>query len=718
METTRRLIDHYLPPGEGFVLESLIATTYQIDFEFLEEELFAAALGVRSPLSRLRAFRTELERKLQKTEISVLYDPRGCEKLTRFSPRIDAIPISARKLHSKISLLMWSREDSGDDNAPERRMRLLIGSANLTRSGFRENYECVASIDFGGRTSAPSFLLIKAIELVEQIAVGLHIPQLSRQFASFSKQGSLLGAGRGAPEEPVAVVTAEEVLPELGRAWSAVSAYAPERVTVVSPFWPEGATAPDALSVLVQKIGSPASLDLVCRGERSPDGKNWLPVFDGEIAVALRKRIAGRLFLRAARPDFGFEPQDSPTVETGDELEDDQLAAAVGGSARNHSALQRALHAKMVMMDGTAGSVLYIGSANCTRRGLGLGGQTNFEAGIIYRLTARQRRQVTSLFEFAGPPTEVVPNCPPITVQPNTTEELAFPGFLSEVVALGNVLTIRLRGQVPNDLVLLMLVSARADDAQYWLLYRAEGAQQPAQTIVVNLGACPRCDEQLTPLPADAVDLMNRPNVVVEVRWENYKATFPVRFDDKAQLPLILSGRKPTEAELIDYFRLGREPDEWNDVTGALGDSGRQVADAPIDTRRILAYLIRRFVEAIPGIEAELRRAAYSRASLDSALRGPTSPLALAERAFSSLFQPPANDEPQKTPTAVGFQITEILASLLRSQATTGDPEMRVCFDSVLVRCRELLNTLIAQFPELQTKSFRLFKTSILGGQQ
>ena len=51
MEPTRRLIDYYLPPGEGFVLESLVSTTYQVDFEFLEEELLAAALGVRSPLA-------------------------------------------------------------------------------------------------------------------------------------------------------------------------------------------------------------------------------------------------------------------------------------------------------------------------------------------------------------------------------------------------------------------------------------------------------------------------------------------------------------------------------------------------------------------------------------------------------------------------------------------------------------------------------------------
>src|ERR1035441_2527828 len=102
MERTHRLIDYYLPPGEGFILESLVATTYQVDFEFFEEELLAAALGVRSPVSRLKAFRSELERRLQKAEVSILYDLGGCERLTRFSPRIDAIPVVARKLHSKI----------------------------------------------------------------------------------------------------------------------------------------------------------------------------------------------------------------------------------------------------------------------------------------------------------------------------------------------------------------------------------------------------------------------------------------------------------------------------------------------------------------------------------------------------------------------------------------------------------------------------------------
>ena len=48
MEKSQRLLDLYLPPAEGFILESFLATTYQVDFEFCEEELLAAALGVRA----------------------------------------------------------------------------------------------------------------------------------------------------------------------------------------------------------------------------------------------------------------------------------------------------------------------------------------------------------------------------------------------------------------------------------------------------------------------------------------------------------------------------------------------------------------------------------------------------------------------------------------------------------------------------------------------
>jgi hypothetical protein len=708
-------MDYYLPPGDGFALESVVATTYQVDFEFLEEELLAAALGVRSPVSGLRAFRSELERRLQKAELSVLYDLGGCERLARLSPRIDAIPVAARKLHSKISLLMWVRESGATDTSRERRVRLIVGSANLTRQGFRQNYECVVAADFGGRSQPPRTLLAKAVALVRQIGGESHAPQLVQQLVEFEAFAAGLAEETAAPDDPVALVAAEEVVPTVTATWAALSAKPPEKVIVASPFWAEGSTAPEALAGLFQQLGDPASVELVCRGERSGDGKRWLPVFDVSVALGLKGKLTGRLVLCATCPDVGLTTP--TTVEAGDEAEEAELASRLGASHDKSEEVQRALHAKVILLDGQDGSVLYAGSSNCTRRGLDLGGPTNHEAGFVYRLSPPLRKQVAGLLDFAGPPTEVLPDAPPPTIQPVPAEAVAVPTFLAEVVASGTHVTVRFREAGPGDLVLLMPIPTKVGDAGYWVLYRAEATGVgPEQLVETDLAACPRCDDGLRPLATDPPGQPILPHVFVEARWGSHSAIFPVRFDNKARLPLLLFGRKPTEGELIDYFLFGKESDEWEDGSGVpVEDGAGPRPDAPVDTRRILAYFIRRFVQAIPGIEAEVRRAAYSRAALDATLRGPTSPLELAERAFQSLSRPPAGDEPQKTPVAVGFQLTEILAALRRCEGAVADPDLRQCFGPVIARCRELLNTLVSQQPDLRAGAFPKYVARILG---
>ncbi len=327
MERSCRLIDYYLPPGEGFVLESLVATTYQVDFEFFEEELLAAALGVRSPVSRLKAFRSELERKLQKAEVSVLYDLGGCDRLARLSPRIDAIPVVARKLHSKISLLMWVREDRAGGAPPDRRMRLIVGSANLTRQGFRHNYECVVSVDYGGRNTSPRTLLTTAIGLVQQIGAESQDPATFTSVGGISEPKQLFFR----MEPPDLMIQSRwspqpKLFPQSATRGQRCRTKAPETVTVVSPFWAEGSTAPEALFHLFQQLGSPANLEMVCRGERSADGKNWLPVFDSSLAVDLKNRLSSRLYLRAALPDAGLQHSVQTTDDIGDEMEEKEFA--------------------------------------------------------------------------------------------------------------------------------------------------------------------------------------------------------------------------------------------------------------------------------------------------------------------------------------------------------------------------------------------------------
>ena len=338
----------------------------------------------------------------------------------------------------------------------------------------------------------------------------------------------------------------------------------------------------------------------------------------------------------------------------------------------------------------------------------------------MYRLTPRQRKQLVGLLEFAGPATEVHADRVPATVQPTDDEDAIVPTFLAEVIATGSMVTVHFRDVVPPDLVLLMPIPARAGDAGYWLLFQADPLNEsPPETTTLDLKTCQKCDDQVQLLSTDPSGQQIQPHVFVEARWQGHSATFPVRFDDKAQLPLLLVGRKPTEGELIEYFLFGTEPEDGDDGNGLPGDGTKgPKADAPIDTSGILAYFIRRFVQAIPGIEAEIRRAGYSRASLDAVLRGPTSPLELAERAFASLNRPPTRNEPQKTATAVGFQLTEILAALIRSKAAISDSALQACFDPVISRCREMLNTLVAQQTELQAQGFRLYQAHILGDAQ
>jgi hypothetical protein len=175
-----------------------------------------------------------------------------------------------------------------------------------------------------------------------------------------------------------------------------------------------------------------------------------------------------------------------------------------------------------------------------------------------------------------------------------------------------------------------------------------------------------------------------------------------VRFDDKAALPPVLFGRRPSERELIDYFLLGREPgisDGFSGLTGGELDEAPP-SDEPIDTRRILSYFIRRFVQAIPGMEAAVRQAMYSRAALYSALFGPTSPVALARQVAESLSRPSLPDEPKKTPIAVGFQLVEITAALLRCRNQASDAELRSVCDQAIVECRQLLDAVCTAHPE------------------
>jgi hypothetical protein len=514
--------------------------------------------------------------------------------------------------------------------------------------------------------------------------------------------------GTPAADHPWRFVDAVEVLPALDEVWRAGGDQIPERVVIVSPFWPLGEEAEAPVVELLRRLKGAGRLELVCEGAATPDGKGRLPVLPPALTNRLRQRIGCPLFLRPCRPDVGVGG--SAEEDAGDRNEDDELAATTPRA----EAIQRALHAKMIVVQGKQEIVLYAGSSNCTRRGLGLGAEPNWEAGFVYRLGKRQAPLVDKLLAPAGPPVEVLPDGAVVIQAPVQEPEEPVPAFLREVVAAGNKVFVHFRNgvAVPPDLTLLMRDVSALEGERYWLLLGPGLPQGLNGSYLVSLEECPRCDANLQPAASAGARQggVPVPHVEVEVRWSGNVGYFPVRFDDKTALPPVLLGRRPTEGELIDYFVLGRQPGEGS-VAG-IGDDGEGhvIRDLRIDTRRILTYFIRRFVQAIPGMEAELDRAAYSRPSLRAALFGPTSPVSLAQQAYASLSRPADPDEPRKTPIAVGFQLVEITAALLRCRARATQDEFRALYDQAVTQCRGWLDALKENHPGLSNGPFALYR--------
>lgn len=719
MELRSKLIDQYLPPDGSFALESLIATTYKVQWEFLEEELLPIALGVRAPTSRMRAFRAELERRLSACDVSILYDPRGCDKLGRLSARVDAIPVLGRKQHTKVSLLLFSRRSGKDGDRPERCARLILGSANLTRPGFRENIEVVAALDFGGKRGASPTLLRAAVELIQQIAAPVTSDQLRAQIQAFEEFSADLQDAEGNRGETAILVDGRTVVPALQKAWADLAqgvreAEAPDLVTIVSPFWPEGDDSAVPVVNLVRALGTAARIELVCSGDLSPDRRRAVPILPPTLARRVKNDLGAAV---AVRPAQLFEHEADDASEDDDDVtEESELARPLAQTERP----RRALHAKIIVVRGRRGCAVYIGSSNCTRRGISTraAAAPNWEAGLVYRLGPRETGFVDALLGFAGPPIEVPADGEIEVIAPTREPEEAVPIFLREVVARGTHLSLCFVPGVerPPDLQLYM-ADAR-DSSRRYQVFGGDADARAGQQVEVELESSPQVDDDGNVLPTVRVGVENV-SATVRILWDTHDVDYPVRFDDKAALPTVPGARSLSEADLIEYFLTGRDP--WAEDEISAGDGGNTgvaapVVDAAVDTRRILSYFMRTFVDALPGIESAMMEGARSRPALRAALFGPTSPVALVERCVESLEHAPGPSDPEKTPVAVAFQVVEIMAAMARCRSVMLTKELPEEFSAAIGRCNSKLDRLRQRHAQLRGGAFERYRRAFVGG--
>ena len=649
--TARRLIELWEAP-QGYRLASAVATTYELQADFLEEDLLPVALDLRLPSARGRDFRLELERALQDTEVTVFFHPGRYQPGLRRSPRIDLVPLPEGrfpKLHAKVALLRFVTPA-----APEtvnQIVRLVIGSANLTSPGYRSNIEVAVSVEDAPGAAAEAVTAVRDAATWLERLVGTPGAQVSRQLrdmkAVFASRPRAVSRGRlqfvGLPSE--------DGFPPLASKGERV-----EQLTLASPFWPAGDDLTDVATALWKLCGERwTSVRLV--GPADIDDRGLArPVIPAGLVRALLKGGA-EVSVAAADPSFGCTASDSDSDDEGefDGVADSRTAPADGN---------RSLHAKVLLAVGEKTTRLAIGSFNLTRKGLGLVVNGNAEAGLLWTLPTSQARDLRAVVSFAMAWRTVKRAPEDFVVEPGKYDGEGaglWPAFVLSLRAKRDELL--LEGDTkswPGDVTIRMRdIRSRLLNQEQWFdpwIVRPPSAAEGVFSASTSLHA-----SWLEQAPApDGGTWSALPDLEAEVTWEGGAATIPVIFEDKHLFPVVESRTREDEQSLIAWFLGLRPAGEQED--GGFGhsiDPVRDQAAAQSPTGDILSYLVRDFVHALPGIRNRLADGGMTETGLRAALLGHRSPVELAKESLRS-FREPQSGKPRKTSVATAFQLVEL----------------------------------------------------------
>ena len=155
----------------------------------------------------------------------------------------------------------------------------------------------------------------------------------------------------------------------------------------------------------------------------------------------------------------------------------------------------------------------------------------------------------------------------------------------------------------------------------------------------------------------------------VLVRWGlTHEAAVPLNVVDgsKAHLPIAPDRGLPSEADIIAYLT-GQISWPWLFGASETSDNiTRSATDLDrVDTSGIVAYRMRDFVEALPGMPAALTAGAATAGAMRLALVGPASPLALAKHAVEAAK---GRAEPRRSVTTAAFQVIELMATVEKTR--------------------------------------------------
>lgn len=634
------LIDAVRPMDADGPLVSLVCSTYGLSLDqpnFFEQDFLPTVLGLGGVRDRGYAVPVAMERKLKETYSALIADAHALADGGRPSLQIDVLPVGHQTNHAKIVLIHRKRL-----------IRLIVASANLTHEGYRRQREVAVVLDFKEEGSLPIEVLRHALEGWSSVLGELSTQPLRKAFFAAIRQAE----GWSLPE---ALPTGRKVEVVFGGGsrplWQALVEAWPDGEPLLdwcicSPFWPDGTSGETPFEVIARGLANrSARLEdarlriMTCADSPGEKGRPMFPF-----------QLARRLY------EGGFPVRNGYIAAARLEAQREEIPE---GMAEDH----RELHAKWVLLRGPSTAVILIGSANFTRKGLGVGTRldsANIEACVLITMPAAAVDPEAWMQPLAEEGIVDLASCQESQFQEPTPEEDSdsrWPDFIARI-------EIEVHWQDgPDPVGTLRIVPHLGPSQAFTLSIVSEPGEPPCKPL---LSVTVSTEHQTNPITT-LVEAQSLRRVLtsraVQVSWGEPCASvrFPVNIDEnsKAGLPSVL-GARPDEQQLLAYFH-GRISEE--DLIELLEQRAAQVmigthSPTPQEAerlRQLQSYLLRDFVESLFGLAETLRLSMRSPRAFEQALIGDFSPTSLAEQVLQAFRAG------RRSPTAAAFQFVELI---------------------------------------------------------
>jgi len=660
----RKLMDRIALDEERLgPMRGLLATTYELDPEFFEIDFLPTLLGLGAWDDRSWTTRIAMEKSLALMEAAAVVMEAGRYRGRPRSLRLELTPYVARAagtLHAKVLVLVYDRA-----------IRLLVGSSNLTTQGYRHNREVMLVLTAMPDALEQAALIRSALDTIPDALADAWSPGAERVRRLALEHLAQWGAPRSQRASDERFVWSGGPTPLRQTFLDAWPGGEPvRRIRIVSPFWSEerGDGPLEQLLGALQgrnALSDGCKLELGTEAHLHPDG-HYRPVLPPSVAAldTTKHHVEGSA--RAVSPRVLPEEVGMPDFRG-----------------------VRPLHAKVVLLEGPTTSLAYAGSANFTASGWGFlpePTRANIEAGVILRRTGRDRGALAALIPDAiGEPVELGGSAADeVTAPEQSAGDPPWPSFVRDMVLTP-------ARQDPESLELAVHVEP-ASVAGPWSLATAD---EPARTLL-QVGPGETRPEHHVPVDRDTLGTLLRTRELAVSWWASEaSARYPlnVALPAREHLPIAPGARHPGEQQLLAYYQgrvaweeLYPDPEEQAPADPA---SDYRIQHDAVDTTRIQSYQIRSFVEALEGIRQDMLAAAVSEPAMRLALTGPVSPVALARQVTDAVR------EGERTPTAGGFQLVEILGCIHAARARSVPERLREAWSEHTRRAAEQVSRLL-----------------------